>query len=152
MPSALAHRFHFLFRFGKELSALTLWSAKLEVPTSTVRSLETSVGGLQDVVRREGSAEFATGSEHMKEKGTSLTEAMAFAPNVTECYIQVTLHSFDGILRSGKISMVFSGYGDLSILPDQFSLMTLVSTIPSTSVRACWHQSTPIHMGCEVLG
>ena len=48
-------------------------------------------------------------------------EATTFAPNVTECYIQVTLHSFDGILRSGKISMVFSGYGDLSMLPDQFS-------------------------------
>jgi len=52
----------------------------------------------------------------------SLTEATAFAPNVMECYIQVTLHSFDGILRSGKISMVFSGYGDLSMLPNQFSL------------------------------
>jgi hypothetical protein len=25
-----------------------LWRAKLEVPTSTVRSLETSVGGLED--------------------------------------------------------------------------------------------------------
>ena len=39
-----------------------------------------------------------------------------FALNVTECYIQVTSHSFNGILRSDKILMVFFGYGDLSML------------------------------------
>ena len=46
----------------------------------------------------------------------SLTEATAFVPNVTECYIQVTLRCFSGILRSGKVLMVFFGYGDLSML------------------------------------
>jgi len=51
-----------------------------------------------------------------KEKGRSLTEATAFVPNVTECYIQVTLRCFSGILRSGKVLMVFFGYGDLSML------------------------------------
>ena len=44
------------------------------------------------------------------------TEATAFVPNVTECYIQVTLRCFSGILRSGKVLMVFFGYGDLSML------------------------------------
>jgi alpha-glucosidase (family GH31 glycosyl hydrolase) len=45
-----------------------------------------------------------------------LTEATALAPNLTECYFQVTLYSFDGILWSGKVLIVFSGYDDLSML------------------------------------
>ena len=58
-----------------------------------------------------------SGRTHLrKEKGRSLTEATAFVPNVTECYIQVTLCCFSGILRSGKVLMVFFGYGDLSML------------------------------------
>ena len=36
-----------------------------------------------------------------------LTEATVFAPKVTECYFQVTLHSFDAILRSDEILMIF---------------------------------------------
>jgi hypothetical protein len=51
----------------------------------------------------------------------SLTEATTFAPNVMECYIQVMLHSFNGISRSDKVSMVFSRYNDLLMLWDQFS-------------------------------
>ena len=42
-----------------------------------------------------------------------LTEATAFAPNVTECCFHVTLHSFDAILRSDEILMVFRGNSDL---------------------------------------
>ena len=45
-----------------------------------------------------------------------LTEATAFAPKVTECYFQVTLHSFDVILRNGGLLMVFRGNGDLSMV------------------------------------
>ena len=71
----------------------------------------------------------------MKEKGTSLTEAMAFAPNVTECYILVTLHSFDSILWSGKILMIFFGYGDLSMLRDQFSHPFLPSLAGAGAAR-----------------
>lgn len=75
MPPALAHRFNLLSFFfvflwkGKELSALTLWSAKLEVPTSTVRSLETSVGGLAE--RR---VEFRRGAQDPRnEAGTRVS-------------------------------------------------------------------------------
>ena len=45
-----------------------------------------------------------------------LTEATAFAPKVTECYFQVTLHSFDAISRSDEILMVFRLNSDLSML------------------------------------
>jgi hypothetical protein len=39
-----------------------------------------------------------------------------FAQSVTECYIEVTTHSFNVFLRSGGSLMVFSGYHDLSVL------------------------------------
>jgi len=45
-----------------------------------------------------------------------LTKATVFAPNVTECYFQVMLHSFDNILRSDEILMVFRGNSDLLML------------------------------------
>jgi hypothetical protein len=35
---------------------------------------------------------------------------------VTECYFEVMVHSFSGILRDGRLSMVFSEYRDLSML------------------------------------
>jgi hypothetical protein len=35
---------------------------------------------------------------------------------VMECYIQVMLHSFNGISQSDKVSMVFSRYNDLLML------------------------------------
>jgi hypothetical protein len=64
-----------------------------------------------------------SGHTHLKnKKGRSLTEATPFAPNLTECYMQVTLHRLDGILRSCKILMVFSGYGDLLMVRDQIFL------------------------------
>ena len=40
-------------------------------------------------------------SPQQRRRGRRLTEATAFAPNVTECYFQVTLHSFNAILRDG---------------------------------------------------
>ena len=43
-------------------------------------------------------------------------EATTFAPNVTECYFRGTLHSFDAILRSDEILMVFRRNSDLSML------------------------------------
>jgi len=51
-----------------------------------------------------------------RRRGRRLTEVTAFAPNVTECYFQVTLHSFDAILRNGGLLMVFRGDGDLSMI------------------------------------
>jgi hypothetical protein len=67
-------------------------------------------------IEEESNAGQRQQEEEQGEKGRSLTEATASAPNVTECYILVRLHSLDGILRSGKILMVFSGDGDLSML------------------------------------
>ena len=55
-------------------------------------------------------------SPQQRRRGMRLTEATAFAPNVTECYFQVTLYSFDAILRNGGLLMVFRGNGDLSMV------------------------------------
>ena len=51
-----------------------------------------------------------------KRRERKLTEATALAPNVTECYFEVTLHPFYAILRSDELWMVFYGNGDLSML------------------------------------
>jgi hypothetical protein len=83
--------------------------------------------------------QLSRGSGHTqlrKEKERSSTETTAFAPNVTECYIQVMLHSFDGILRSGKVSMVFSRYGDLSMLWDQFSHYLVITPSPKGIIES----------------
>ena len=64
-------------------------------------------------------------SPQQRRRGRRLTEATAFAPNVTECYFQVTLHSFGAILRNGGLLMVFRENGDLSMVRDQFSLTNL---------------------------
>jgi hypothetical protein len=50
-----------------------------------------------------------------------LTEGFtATGGTVTECHVKVTVHSFNGILRDGRLCMVFSGYRDLSMLSNQF--------------------------------
>jgi hypothetical protein len=46
----------------------------------------------------------------------TLTHLTEVTENVTECYLWVTLHSFGAILWSVELSMVFSGYDDLSML------------------------------------
>jgi hypothetical protein len=66
-------------------------------------------------MRHRWQAEAAATLTSRTKKGRSLTEATPFAPNVTECSMQVTLHRLGGILRSCKVLMVFSGYGELVI-------------------------------------
>lgn len=56
-----------------------------------------------------------SGRTHLRKNGKSFTEeASTSVPNVTEYYIQVTLHSSYDILRSVEGLMVFSRYRDLS--------------------------------------
>jgi hypothetical protein len=52
----------------------------------------------------------------------STEEFTATAATVTECYFKVTVHSFGGILRDERLSMVFFECRDLSMLRNQFFL------------------------------
>jgi hypothetical protein len=56
------------------------------------------------------------------QKGAWTEELTATAATVTECYLTVTDYSFSGIFRDGHLSVVFSKYRDLLMLPNQFSL------------------------------
>jgi len=47
-----------------------------------------------------------------------------------ECYFQFTVQSFGGILQGCKLSMVFDGDHDLSMLHNQFSLFLTDLGIP----------------------
>lgn len=140
MPPALAHRFiFFLFFFcfvflwkGKELSALTLWSAKLEVPTSTVRSLETSVGGLAE--RR---VEFRRGAQDPRnEAGTRVSyhslawRLMRLGRNVLFpemlCFSSVTV-----------ATPIFSVCLSLSLLYSSLSLSPMKSAQQANTAKGC---------------
>jgi hypothetical protein len=45
---------------------------------------------------------------------------------VTECYFPFTVQFFGGILWGRKLSVVFYGDHDLSVLPNQFSLIKII--------------------------
>ena len=53
---------------------------------------------------------------------------------LTECYFQFTIQFFGGILQGRKLSMVFYGGRDLSMLHNQFSL----SLFSSSYVSICF--------------
>jgi hypothetical protein len=48
---------------------------------------------------------------------------------LTEWYFQFTVQSFDGILRELKLSVVFYGERDLSMLHNQFSLLYTIDGV-----------------------